>query len=334
MQNPPIYIINLARTPERRLYMQRQLDAFSLKYSFVEGIDKHDLCSKKNRAQIAKQVDIESSCLETIYKKCRDTGTVACLLSHLKVYNLMIKNSIDIACVLEDDGYLLPTFPKVLAASHKVPWDIFMLSSHSGIVSHICKVFLAEKHKVLGPLIGYYKLLRYKRYWPQLNPYTICQIALKAPKHVFLKYLQTTRQRLYKRNRRPRIAARSATTFAVEIGALPIHDKSTWDKITALHYAAKPYIGQLGRTPINIISCMAYMLKLSAAHSWKQAVIRLSKESEKMSKYAIPGFASKNLEIDHIPRYLYCRGEAELYILVSPCIRAEPKYMTYSSRRS
>ena len=45
----PIYIISLKRTPERRLYMQRQLDALNLNYQFVEAIDKYDLYSIGNR---------------------------------------------------------------------------------------------------------------------------------------------------------------------------------------------------------------------------------------------------------------------------------------------
>ena len=332
MQNPPIYIINLARTPERRFYIQRQLDALNLKYSFVEAIDKHDLVSRENRTKIAKQVDIKASCLESIYQRCRDIGPVACLLSHLKVYNLMIKNNIDVACVLEDDAYLLPTFTNILAESDKVPWDIFMLSSHSAVVGNVSAEFLADKNKILRPFIAYYKLLHYKKYWPQLDPNTRFRIALKAPKHVLLKYVRTIQSYFNNGRDKEGIASRGITSFALEIGALPTHNKSSWHKITSAHYAARPHISSRDQIPISIISCMGYLLKLAAAKKWKKAVIRLAQQPERMDRYAIPGYASRNLEIDHIPRYLYCRGDAELYILIPPCIRAESKYMVYSAR--
>ena len=335
MSYPTIYIISLRRTPERRLYIQRQLRSLNLNYRFVDAIDKYDLSSRDSRARIAKQVDIGDVCLESIYKNCQDIGPVACLLSHLKVYHLMIKNNIKVACVLEDDSHILPVFPKILTESSKVPWDIFMLSSHSVIVGNIGESFLSNKRKLLRPFIGAYKLMYYRKYWPQLDPYTRRNIVKKIPKHILLKYFRGIKNKELGEDKKDR----SQTAFAVEIGALPDHDKSSWYKIAPNHYAANPYINMYhhpsyGQVPISIVSCMAYMLKRSAAIKWKQAVIRLSQEQENISKYATPGYASRKLEIDHIPRYLYYRGEVELYILVLPCIKSAHKYMTYSSRLS
>ena len=63
----PIYIISLSRTPERRLHMQRQVDALGLEYEFVDAIDKYELESKACRIRIARQLDIEESTLENKY---------------------------------------------------------------------------------------------------------------------------------------------------------------------------------------------------------------------------------------------------------------------------
>ena len=96
---PPIYIINLKRTPERKLYMQRQLDTLNLNYRFIEAIDKYDLVSKTYRATIARQLDIDESNMESLYKaftKRKGIGSLGCLLSHIKIYNLMIKKTLTV----------------------------------------------------------------------------------------------------------------------------------------------------------------------------------------------------------------------------------------------
>ena len=135
MSYPPIYVINLKRIPERKLHMQRQLDALNLKYQFIEAVDKYELDSKIGRTVIARQLGISEFNMESLYIACiatkRGTGTLATALSHTKIYNLMIKNNISKACVLEDDAYLLPVFPKILVDAQKVPWDILMLPHYS-----------------------------------------------------------------------------------------------------------------------------------------------------------------------------------------------------------
>ena len=338
MAQLPIYIINLKRMPERKLYIQRQLDALNLNYQFVEAVDKHDLYSEAGRAGVAGQLDIDKADVEAMRKRCQGLGPLACMLSHLKTHNLMIKNNIPAACVLEDDSYILPTFPKILAAHQEIPWDILMLSSQSSIIAYIGRTFLkAEKLKMLRLLLYAYRLIRYKKYWPQLNPYTYRHTVWCVIKYLFLKCFGSLKLNSPREDIKER-ATRDETCFAVEIGALPTQDRASWHKITPKHFVANPHIGSIageeGPIPISITSCMAYMVKRSAAIKWKQAAIKLSHEVGRKPGYPIHGYASKNLEVDHIPRYLYCNGDINLYVLVAPCIRAEPKYMTYSARIS
>ena len=127
----PIYVINLKRTPERKLYMQRQLDAMNLNYSFVDAIDKYDLQSSAYRAEISRLLDID---------QVIPTSIRACALSHVKVYNLMIKHNEQVACILEDDAVLSPDFPEILNASLKRHWDILLLASHSRTMRHIIAI--------------------------------------------------------------------------------------------------------------------------------------------------------------------------------------------------
>ena len=286
MSIPPIYIINLKRTPERRLSMQRQLDAFNLNYQFVDAIDKHELHSKEYRAAAAYQIGVDESTLEHLFENQRRI-VLTCKLSHLKVYNLMKKHRVPRACVLEDDGHLMPAFPKILAASQEAPWDIFMLSHHS---KSTLRKLVGDRPKTLSDI---YKLMRYKKYHPQLNPYTICSMIRETVKF----YLQKTFHQAEKHD------------YWCTVGAIPDPEKSSWHKITSKHYIAKPYLEN-----ILIGSAMGYMVTLPAAMKWKEKALR------------------EDTHIDYIPNILYSEKEIDLRILVPPCVLTIRKYSTYSLR--
>ena len=113
MQTIPIYIINLRRTPERRLQIQRQLDAFGLEYRFIEAVDVHDLSTDELNGL-----------------SLRDGGNaLACTLSHIKCYDEIIKNKHPIGCILEDDAELLPSFPDILKSKklQNKNWHVLLL---------------------------------------------------------------------------------------------------------------------------------------------------------------------------------------------------------------
>ena len=60
----PIYVISLKRTPERRLHIQRQLNALNLDYSIVDAIDKHDLGFPQYQAEVADLLGIDKTIIE------------------------------------------------------------------------------------------------------------------------------------------------------------------------------------------------------------------------------------------------------------------------------
>ena len=244
MSIPPVYIINLKRAPERRLNIQRQLDAFDLSYQFIEAVDRFELYDKDYRIAAADQAGIDKSEMEYLYNNWHG-GKIGCQLSHLKVYNLMIKNNIPIACVLEDDAYLMPTFPKMLTSSQGISYDVLMFS-------HYSRVFL----DLIEPLkSGYsrtrflYKLMRYKKYYPQLNSYIVRLMILKMVFFYFERLLSGQVKYAYKSR----------------IGAIPETEKSSWHKTSFKHYIARPH-------PSNILiaSSMGYMLTLQGAIKWKK----------------------------------------------------------------
>ena len=85
----PIYVISLKRAPERKLYIQRQLDALNLNYQVVDAIDKRDLRSPQYRAEVADLLGIDKTLVEIRGTSYSFRSHLACALSHVKAYNLM-----------------------------------------------------------------------------------------------------------------------------------------------------------------------------------------------------------------------------------------------------
>ena len=303
MTYPPIYIINLKRTPERKLYMQRQLDALNLNYEFVEAIDKYDLSCKAERAIIADQLDISQTNMQALYDyHCNHLGPLACLLSHVKVYNLIINSDIPYTCVLEDDAYLLPIFTKILVAAQEISWEVLMLSSQSYIIQQLIYDFHHHKFR------GLYKLLCYKKYHPELTFFTVRLIISTIIKFLILP--NKIIKKVAAKGRyisKPHYSGSLLLDIACEIGAIPDKEIHSWHKVAPNHYLALP-----GKR-LYLASCMAYMLTKSAAIKWKQEAILPSK-----------------MPIDCIPDKLCKRKCLNLYIVVPPCVRATYRFLINS----
>jgi glycosyl transferase family 25 len=90
------YVINLARSPDRRAYMSSQLKALGCDYEIVEAVD-------------GQGVDTADPNLvgPVLVSDGRHLASIAgCALSHLKVYNKIIHDGHEAALVLEDDVVL------------------------------------------------------------------------------------------------------------------------------------------------------------------------------------------------------------------------------------
>ena len=124
--NPyPIYIISLKRMPERRLYVQRQLDALHLDYQFVDAVD---FKSPECQAEICDWLGADKTFIKEEYGDMKQLATT---LSHIKAYKLMAEHNESAACILEDDAQISPDFVAILRVAKKKSWDILMLSSQS-----------------------------------------------------------------------------------------------------------------------------------------------------------------------------------------------------------
>ena len=351
MQAIPIYIINLKRNPERKLFMQRQLDAFNLDYQFVEAIDKYDLESRQCRARIVRSLGIDETNLEHKYSRFigrfkvdegygpEGLGQLACLLSHIKAYNLILKNNDSTACILEDDTYLLPTFSAVLKVATESSWDILMLANnqpsnpHGKLIqpNYIKRVIhirmfnrdlllihkktknrnFAKKQKSrLERLLKEYGFNAPTPEQSEIFAKALQEhdtkyekiIEITAPNNRRLSLIKHEQYRIY-RTLRKHIRWHTL----VQLGALP--DKTSLELITKHHCIAK--------SSTEPLSAMAYLLKQSATVKWKQQAL-----------------AENSLSIDEIPWQLYKNEQVKLRLITPPCAAAAYHYLIdYSARR-
>ena len=311
-----IYVITLKRTPERRLYVQRQLDALGLDYQMVYGIDRHDLLSKEYRMELAQQLGMSESDMEYRYQDDikQPQPALAVLLSHLKIYDLMIKDKIPQACILEDDIVVSPIFPKILANIQKFSWDMVLLSNQSDFNRLLaeCLVDYSEIKSEFFDILE--KVKEHRKKYPQIKRLSAHQ-NMEIVKLIFymtkrywshilgnkFKLLRALPFGLYEKHR-------IGEYYSCSLGALPVPDKSSWLKVIDNYYLAQPFEATS--------SAMAYLLNLDVAIKYKEMVLR-----------------SPERHIDDIPWHLFTEQAMRLLIMTPPCIKANCEYLYYSPRR-
>lgn len=87
------YVINLARSLDRRAHIAAELRKTGLDYEIITAVDGRDL-------DLQDPAIVDSSLLA----RCAfPAGTVGCALSHLRAYQKIVADGLDEALILEDD---------------------------------------------------------------------------------------------------------------------------------------------------------------------------------------------------------------------------------------
>ena len=330
--------------------MQRQLDAFGLDYRFVEVdfFDKYELESKAYRIRVARMLRLDEQALENKYatvinfvknnpkRKYHELAALAIGLSHIKVHNLMIENNHEMACILEDDAKLLPTFPEVLKTVPDLEWDILQFC-HQPIGYVFAPFFIRYSCK-----IGSLKFPNFRLLFPddKIDKRIIREYGFDNPKYSKLAAYITKTMRLY-RNKHKSITkplvpilrlipdrikkllipkdhllrmdniwnARDLLdqNTAIELGMFP--QEPTPTLITEQHCIATPRM--------KIMSTTAYLVRQLAIAIWKQKLL---------SENVLP--------IDDIPWKLHGDRQVKLRIISPPCVTATYDYLKYRARCS
>jgi glycosyl transferase family 25 len=90
------YVINLARSLDRRTHITAELKKTGLEYEFITAVDGREL-------DLDDSTIIDSALLA---KNSFPAGTAGCALSHLRTYQKIIADDLDEALILEDDVIL------------------------------------------------------------------------------------------------------------------------------------------------------------------------------------------------------------------------------------
>ena len=311
----PIYVISLKRLPERRLSVQRQLDALNLKYQIIEAFDGRDFFSKDYRLKVAREFGMNEDVME---ENLYGWLALAISFSHIKAYNLMIRNNVPLACILEDDIDISPVFPEILNNVQQFPWDILMLANHSDSVVELINILVSiMTHSSYRSVCR--QLIRHYIHKPRLSlrqHLIVMQCTFNIIKRRWRLYpYSTIRKSSFDINQTvinfENIKEKVSfwQYYASKMGATFSHDKAFKHHITDNYYIAS-------KLPEYCQGGMGYMIRLEAALRWKKEALT--------NKYG---------HIDFIPKALARRNEARLSIVTPPCITALYSYLAYSARQ-
>lgn len=89
-----IFVINLARSTERRACIEIQLSHLNLEYEIIEAVDGSQL-SYTDIMKETRPLNYALSC-----------GEIGCALSHINIYRRIVSECIPMALILEDDALI------------------------------------------------------------------------------------------------------------------------------------------------------------------------------------------------------------------------------------
>ncbi len=335
--NPyPIYIISLKRNPERRLYVQRQLDALHLDYQFVDAIDKHDLESSECQAEICELLGADKNNIKKKYRGMCNSKELATTLSHIKAYKLMAEHNESAACILEDDAQISPDFPAILRVAKKKSWDILMLSSQSVVIRAIISRNINLRKSIIeSPQTNcslFPKLRKTRRGKELLPPTPTSSSELDwalIPKSQWqqLMFLSSGSANKPKNTNKSREFRNNITEPHWSLGSVPIPDCPMPSGLLTSYIACK-----IGALPLRVSQKNlygGYDIAIPAERPTSGMAYLLTAE---MTKKVIESFTKKErVVIDIIPWHLYQKYGIKLRILTPPCVTASLIYLLYSN---
>ena len=165
MNQIPIAIINLKRSPDRRENMKKQLNALGLHYFIMDAVDGGKLSSDS----LSKDIYEPSRAINCI-KRELTLNEIGCSMSHLKVWEFLQNSSYQEILVLEDDALINQSLIDVLNNLDSFPkdWSLINLFSDQG------------EYKLLDYAIKGFKLKKFTRKMNRTAGYIINRSGIKC----------------------------------------------------------------------------------------------------------------------------------------------------------
>ena len=143
---PPVFVISLPASVDRRAHMRKILDPLPLQYEFVDAVDGKQLSAEElNQVYDEKTAEIylgRGLCLEEI----------GCYMSHVKAYEMISQRNISEALILEDDTYLSPDLIPFLEHRNRLPknWHLVHIAQNPDKVTWHRKFYHIYKNYKVG----------------------------------------------------------------------------------------------------------------------------------------------------------------------------------------
>ncbi|MBF0409568.1 MAG: glycosyltransferase family 25 protein [Candidatus Riflebacteria bacterium] len=123
----PVFVVNLKNSQARRERIVKQLDDLGISFRVFEAISGNEvdpgnlfLCNKKAEQGFG------------LLARRLLNNEFGCALSHLKIFEKIVADRIDRACILEDDAILSPDFSRILNDDllMRFRWGVIYLGHH------------------------------------------------------------------------------------------------------------------------------------------------------------------------------------------------------------
>lgn len=138
------FVINLQENVVRRMAIKSQLDKTNLNYEFIEAVNGSNLSDEEIKALVYD------------YPNCKLTkGEIGCALSHLSIYDRIIKENISHALIFEDDAIIPENISNIFREIRQLDNDkkanVYLLSRvHSFIENSKLNNHLYSAYQAIG----------------------------------------------------------------------------------------------------------------------------------------------------------------------------------------
>lgn len=102
----PVFVISLARSHDRRDFIEKHMRSRSIDFSFFDAVDGRNLSEKE-----LERVNFPAA--KQFCGHDLSLGEVGCAMSHIRIYEMMVAKNIERCIVLEDDIYLHGSFQTI-----------------------------------------------------------------------------------------------------------------------------------------------------------------------------------------------------------------------------
>lgn len=130
MKFPPVFVVNLETSTDRRKFISDQLDKLGIPFEIFPATNGRKLTkweiSNYDSAGAIKSCGREMT-----------PGEIGCSYSHLYIYKKMLDENIEQALILEDDVILCDELPEILSREPEFPedWELMFLSHNNAVSS-------------------------------------------------------------------------------------------------------------------------------------------------------------------------------------------------------